>query len=148
MDQLTEELISEMREVFSLFANETTGTITSRELGTILRCLGQRPTEAELQDMINEVDLDGIGAIDLSEFMQLMTRRQRGVDVEEELVEVFKVYDANGNGQIGPTELKKAMTMLGERMTNEELGEMLREIDADRDGKVTKKDFIDSMLGR
>ena len=48
----------EFKEAFSLFDKDGDGTITTKELGTVMRSLGQNPTEAELQDMINEVDAD------------------------------------------------------------------------------------------
>ena len=41
-----------------------TGEITTKELGTVMRSLGQNPSESELQDMINEVDSDNNGTID------------------------------------------------------------------------------------
>uniref|UniRef100_A0A2K6LF94 Uncharacterized protein n=2 Tax=Rhinopithecus TaxID=542827 RepID=A0A2K6LF94_RHIBE len=50
-DQLTERHIAEFKEAFSLFDKD----------GTVMRSLGPNPTEAELQDMINEVDADGNG---------------------------------------------------------------------------------------
>ena len=52
-------IFSEFKEAFSLFDKDGDGTITTKELGTVMRSLGQNPTEAELQDMINEVDADG-----------------------------------------------------------------------------------------
>lgn len=42
----------------------TPGQITTKELGTVMRSLGQNPSESELQDMINEVDADNNGTID------------------------------------------------------------------------------------
>lgn len=54
---------SEFKEAFSLFDKDGDGTITTKELGTVMRSLGQNPTEAELQDMINEVDADGEDSI-------------------------------------------------------------------------------------
>ena len=43
----------------------------------MMRSLGQNPTEAELQDMINEVDADGNGTIDFPEFLNLMARKMK-----------------------------------------------------------------------
>lgn len=57
---------AEFKEAFSLFDKDGDGTITTKELGTVMRSLGQNPTEAELQDMINEVDADGEVAPSLS----------------------------------------------------------------------------------
>ncbi len=42
-----------------------------------MRSLGQNPTEAELKDMIHEVDADGDGTIDFSEFLDLMARKMK-----------------------------------------------------------------------
>ena len=89
------------------------GTITTHELGTVMRSLGQNPTEAELQDMINEVDADGNGTIDFPEFLTMMARKMRDTDSEEEIKEAFKVFDKDGNGFISAAELRHVMTSLG-----------------------------------
>lgn len=48
-----------------------------------MRSLGQNPTEAELQDMINEVDADGNGTIDFPEFLTMMARQVTPVSRED-----------------------------------------------------------------
>ena len=57
-----------VRSMLSLFDKDGDGTITTKELGTVMRSLGQNPTEDELQEMILEVDVDGSGSIDFQEF--------------------------------------------------------------------------------
>merc|ERR1719375_2771603 len=69
------------------------GTISAGDLGTVMRSLGQNPTAAELDDMLNEVDADGNGVIDFPEFLSLMSRKMKDIDMEEEFIEVFKVFD-------------------------------------------------------
>merc|ERR1711924_88846 len=104
--------------------------------GTVMRSVGQNPTEAELQDMINEVDADGNGTIDFPEFCTLMARKMKDTDSEEEILEAFKVFDKDGNGFISAAELRHIMTNLGEKLTDEEVDEMLREADIDGDGQI------------
>ena len=111
-EQLTEEQIAEFKEAFSLFDKDGDGTITTKELGTVMRSLGQNPTEAELQDMINEVDADGNGTIDFPEFCTLMARKMKDTDSEEELKEAFRVFDKDGNGFISAAELRTPRPLL------------------------------------
>ena len=84
-NQLTDDQISEFKEAFSLFDKDDDGCITTKELGTVMRSLGQNPTEAELQDMINEVDADGNGTIDFPKFLNLMAKEMKDTDSEEDL---------------------------------------------------------------
>ena len=144
-DQLTEEQIAEFKEAFSLFDKDGDGTITTKELGTVMRSLGQNPTEAELQDMINEVDADGNGTIDFPEFLTLMARKMKDTDSEEEILEAFKVFDKDGNGFISAAELRHVMTNLGEKLTDEEVDEMIREADIDGDGQINYEEFVKMM---
>merc|ERR1711934_955476 len=147
-EQLTEEQISEFKEAFALFDKDGDGTITTKELGTVMRYLGQNPTEAELQDMINEVDADGSGTIDFPEFLNLMAKKMKDTDSEEEIKEAFKVFDKDGNGFISAAELRHVMTNLGEKLTDEEVDEMIREADVDGDGQVNYEEFVKIMMSK
>lgn len=48
------------KDAFAMFDRDGEGFILTRELGPIMRSMGYGPTEAELADMINEVDSDGM----------------------------------------------------------------------------------------
>ncbi|BEI85296.1 hypothetical protein CcaverHIS002_0506970 [Cutaneotrichosporon cavernicola] len=147
-EQLTKEQIAEFKEAFSLFDKDGDGTITTKELGTVMRSLGQNPTQAELEDMINEVDADGNNSIDFAEFMTLMARKMHDTDSEEEIREAFKVFDKNNDGHISAAELKHVMTNLGEKLSDDEITQMIREADKDGDGMIDYNEFVSMMMAK
>ncbi|CAH2046687.1 unnamed protein product, partial [Thlaspi arvense] len=102
--ELTQEQIMEFKEAFCLFDKDGDGCITADELATVIRSLDQNPTEQEIQDMINEIDSDGNGTIEFSEFLNLMASKIQETDADEELKEAFKVFDKDQNGYISASE--------------------------------------------
>ncbi|CAC5377258.1 unnamed protein product [Mytilus coruscus] len=148
MSNLSEETIAEFKEAFSLFDKDNNGQITSSELGTVMRSLGQNPTNADITEMINEVDSDGSGTINFTEFTNMMGKKMENSNPVEDLREAFKIFDKNNDGKIDPNELKKVMVNIGEKLTDEEANEMIKEADVDGDGKVNYEEFVTMMTSK
>ena len=101
-----------------------------------MRSLGQNPTDAEVQDMINEVDVDGSGAMEFPEFCVMMFKKMQESNTEEEVREAYRVFDKDRDGFISASELRMIFAALPERLSAQEIEEMLEA--ADEDGKIPK----------
>ena len=134
-EQLSEEQIAEFKEAFSLFDKDGDGTITTKELGTVMRSLGQNPTEAELQDMINEVDADGNGLfrIYLSHFLF-----PAGVIVYVCSLFYLFIFSCTTKGTI---DFPEFLTMMARKMkdtdSEEEIKEAFKVFDKDGNGFIS-----------
>ncbi|KAJ3645655.1 hypothetical protein Zmor_023296 [Zophobas morio] len=105
-------------------------------------------SETELRDMVNEVDQDGNGTIEFNEFLQMMSKKMKDADGEEELKEAFRVFDKNNDGLISSNELRHVMTSLGERLSEEEVDDMIKEADLDGDGQVNYEEFVNILTAK
>ncbi|KAJ7331639.1 Calmodulin-2 [Desmophyllum pertusum] len=144
-DKFTEEQVAEFKEAFQIFDKDSGGTISIKELKQVFEALGQHPTEEEVQSMISGVDEDGSGEIDFDEFLTLMAAKQSNMTMEDELRGAFNIFDIDGSGFISSDELKQVLENLGESLTDEEVGEMMKEADLDSDGQVSFDEFVKMM---
>ena len=69
----------------------------------------------------------------------MMAKTKRNEESEEELLDAFQVFDKDQNGFISSAELRHVMTNLGEKLTEEEVDEMISEADKDGDGQINYK---------
>merc|ERR1719391_1273600 len=77
----------------------------------------------------------------------MMARKMKDTDSEEEIREAFRVFDKDGNGFISAAELCHVMTNLGEKLTDEEVDEMIREADIAVDVGLSDH-FVDLFVGQ
>ncbi|KAK3578506.1 hypothetical protein CHS0354_007758 [Potamilus streckersoni] len=142
---LTKDQIEEYREAFNLFDKDGSGHITTEELGVVMRNLGQSPTQEELEQMVREVDKNGNGTVEFSEFVAMMGRMMSSEDKEENLLDAFKSFDRDGNGLISREELKQALISLGDQPTDQQVADMMDEVDLNGDGYINYEEFLKIM---
>jgi calmodulin len=58
------------------------------------------------------------------------------------------MFDKECNGLISAAELRHVLTELGEKMTDEDIDELIREADSDNDGIINYEEFVKMMLAK
>merc|ERR1712110_1240077 len=83
----------------------------------------------------------GSGSVDYPEFLDMMAHKILNRDPVEEINKAFKLFDDDNTGRVTFKNLKRVAKELGERLTDEELQEMIDEADRDGDGEVGNDEF-------
>ncbi|CAL9203568.1 unnamed protein product [Musa hybrid cultivar] len=140
---------SELKRVFQMFDRNGDGSITKNELQDSLKNLGIHIPEEELAAMIEKIDVNGDGCVDVEEFGTLYQTIMGERDEDEDMLEAFNVFDQNGDGFITVEELRSVLSSLGLKQgrTVEECRKMISKVDVDGDGKVNFKEFKQMMKG-
>ena len=128
----TSDDVRQFREAFTLFDKDHDDIISPQELGIVLRSCGLAPSEAELQKIQQQVGKK----IDFNTFVRVAQNfKSNSRETEDDIREAFRVFDKDGTGYVNVAELKHAMISLGERLSEEEIDELIREADIDADGR-------------
>merc|ERR1711914_12113 len=139
-----------LKVCFDLFDTKKQDFLSADDLGEIMRAMGFRPTEEELKSLLEEIDEDGSGEIEIGEFCQLCaTFLVEDPDMEtmkRELKDAFRLYDREGQGFITTETLRGLITELLAPLTDEEGEGILEELDEDGSGSMDFDEFCEMMM--
>lgn len=127
--------IVRLREAFYAMDEDHDGSITLSELK---KCLGSTYDTAVLEKWFKSIDVDDSGSIDYTEFLAATLDAQAEIS-EESMMEAFRIFDKNDTGYITPDNLRD---VLG-RSEASYIDELIREADANNDGKISFQEFSD-----
>jgi len=144
MSGLQESEVREIRDCFNLYDRDGSGKISCKELGTVVRSLGLNPTDQDV-DKVASTLIKG-NSFSFDDLCRAMSKLKSEPRFEEEDIrDAFKVFDRDGNGFVNAAELRHVMTNLGEKLTDEEVDEMIRGVNVDTDGHVNYEDWVQVM---
>lgn len=145
---LTPSQLAEIHHAFSKFDRDGNGHIETKELMHVLRVMGLPQNETsskQVTDMIEAVDKNGNGKVELDEFVTLMARRMVEHDGATELELAFSLFDADNSGVVTTDEIRSIMTTIGaasgQALTHQEVEELIQLADPDANGNITLAEF-------
>ncbi|CAL1375203.1 unnamed protein product [Linum trigynum] len=142
-ENLSEEEIMGLREMFKSMDTDNSGTITYEELRAGLPKLGTKLSESEVRQLMEAADVDGNGTIDYIEFITATMHLNR-MEREDHLYKAFEYFDKDKSGYITMEELEHALKQynMGDPKT---MKEIIAEVDTDNDGRINYDEFAAMM---
>ncbi|KAF7838592.1 putative calcium-binding protein CML15 [Senna tora] len=139
--------LNQLRDIFARFDMDSDGSLTILELAALLRSLGLKPSGDQIHVLLAAMDSNGNGSVEFDELVKVILpdMNEEILFNQEQLLEVFKCFDRDGNGYITAAELAGAMAKMGQPLTYRELTEMIKEADTDGDGVISFNEFATVM---
>ncbi|XP_045182503.1 neo-calmodulin-like [Mercenaria mercenaria] len=132
----------DIKDMFKLFDKDGDKSLSTEEISKALKSMGVCLTYKEIQVALKDIGKNKHGKIEFKEFREFLIRQYKSKSLEAQARESFRIFDRDGNGTIDRKELKHAMKMLGEELSDEEVEQMMKEADENGDGKINFEEFL------
>eukprot|EP01097_Dermamoeba_algensis_P004190 TRINITY_DN2775_c0_g1_i1.p1 TRINITY_DN2775_c0_g1~~TRINITY_DN2775_c0_g1_i1.p1 ORF type:complete len:154 (-),score=49.37 TRINITY_DN2775_c0_g1_i1:105-566(-) len=145
---VSEQQKAEMLEAFSVFDRDGDGKISTKQIGNVMRALGLSPSEADLSQLITDAEKTyKDGNINFDALLKIVGPKMNTAMTEDQVIEAFRAFDKDGNGQIPAHELRHYMANIGEKLNEEELEDLKREMSQkEKNGLVNYPEMIRYMM--
>ena len=145
-EHLIEEQITELKELFTYFIKDKSKkSIQISDLFHVMNRIGKEISHDDLmliKGMTNDLPSD---KLDFQDFLVLLTRYMDSTDAEQEIIDAFNILDSEGTGIVTANQLRIVYTLLGEKMSDEQVDKFVKEADVDGDEQVDYSEFVKIM---
>ena len=146
LSDLPEDLLVQISCAFYLFDNDKDGMLKSKDFLKILAKNQIRLPESSAKKLLgnynnNENETD----VSMKDFISLINTRMKKVESEEELVEMFKIFDKKGTCKVSSGDIRAVLDDIDEPISQQELEELMLNWDKNKDGFLDFSEFKEMM---
>lgn len=135
------EYTREASECFAYNDRDNDGKVASSDLLPLMQSMGQYPTPIECENLLKAIGAKA--TFKLADFLQMLKEHQKNsVMWEDELIEAFRQFDADGDGHISATEITHAVTTIGAKLSKDQAKAFVREADTSGNGMINYQEFV------
>ena len=146
---LPEDLLVQISCAFCLFDSDKDGYIKPKDFVKVLSQNQITIPESSVRDILgpsnsnnnNETTTD----VSLKDFVNIVNSRMKCVESEEELMEMFKIFDKKGTGKVSSGDIRAVLDDIDEPLSQQELEELMLNWDKDKDGFLDFSEFKEMM---
>jgi len=131
--------IQEFKEAFNMIDQNHDGFIDKEDLDAMLNSLGKLTDDRMLEGMLSEAP----GPLNFTMFLTMFGEKMTGTDPEDVILNAFGAFDEDSRGNISEDNLREVLTTMGDRMTDEQVDEILREFPMLEQGGGTGGQLLD-----
>jgi len=145
--QLGESQIKALRDTFMELDGNGDGLLTVAEMKEGLSKAGLKDIPADLKQIMEDVDSDGSGVIDYTEFLAA-TLDKKVYMCEDVCWQAFRIFDKNGDGKISKDEIKQILC--DDSVVDaaaKDIATLMEELDQNGDGHIDFQEFMHMMRG-
>ena len=143
---ISEEVMQDMKNIWSVFNEDNEDKVTIKELQTIMKALDVNVEDSDVLDLITKmIDPEGTGYITFANLTMVMEEQLKEKDTVEDLTEQLQKLDKDKDGKIPAPEFKQYMANMGLKMKPEDIDEMMKLADPKGDGNVDIAEFAEAL---
>ena len=135
----------EYKTAYEIFDTDRDGVIDIQELSYLMKSFGVELSKDENENLFYESCSKDIMKIRFNDFLKLMNKKNKELDMYDEYVEAFKIFSEDDN-KISLEALEQILRNLGENLTDEEIEQFILEANVKGDGNIEFREFIKLML--
>ncbi|KAL6194206.1 hypothetical protein ACLB2K_035290 [Fragaria x ananassa] len=140
-DNLPDEQIEGIRQIFNMMDTDNNGDLTFEELRDGLLKIGHQVTDPDVHMLIDAADVDGSGTLNCDEFVMVSVHLKK-ISSDELLAQAFSYFDKNNSNYIEFDELKEALLDDQLGPANEQvIQDIIFDVDLDKDGRISYEEF-------
>lgn len=147
MSDIGEDMMSELRDAYTLFDQVGDGKIDGEQIPDLLRSMGLNPLGSDLKPVTDE---HRGSRVEFERFLGIYTQfRNKPEPIREDFIEGFKCYDRDNSGTIDAGTLRGMLCFRGDsKLTEEEADELLAPIEDPKNGIVSYEEIIKLVMSK